>query len=166
MWKSSTTIKQDAAEQTTVRASRPPARSNDEKAIHELVRAPGPAGGQPRPLKPTRPPAPEPTPAARAGLPDRVTAHPGEVLREEFLKPLGLSVSDLAVVLCIPTKRVAAIIRADSAITADTALRLARYFGNTPEFWFGLQAMHDLTRAWLDAGRRIEREIRPRNGAG
>jgi addiction module HigA family antidote len=104
------------------------------------------------------------TPSARhrAHLPDRVTAHPGEILREEFLKPLGLSVNGLAAALRVPATRVGAIIKGERSVTPDTALRLARFFSNSPEFWVNLQTMHDLTRARLECGPIIEREIRPR----
>ena len=98
----------------------------------------------------------------RAHLPDRVTAHPGEILREEFLKPLGLSVNGLAAALRVPATRVGAIIKSERSVTPDTALRLARFFSNSPEFWVNLQTMHDLTRARLECGPIIEREIRPR----
>lgn len=97
-----------------------------------------------------------------APLPGRVTTHPGEVLAEEFLKPLGLSVNALAIALRVPATRIGAIIKAERSVTADTALRLARYFGTSPEFWINLQAMHDLTRARQESGQSIERDVRPR----
>jgi addiction module HigA family antidote len=98
----------------------------------------------------------------RARLPDRITAHPGEILREEFLKPLGLSVNGLAAALRVPSTRIGAIIKGERSVTPDTALRLARFFSNSPEFWINLQAMHDLTRARLECGRMVEREVCPR----
>lgn len=97
----------------------------------------------------------------RKALPDRVTAHPGEVLREEFLKPLGLSVNGLAWELRVPATRIGAIINGERSVTPDTALRLGRYFCNSPEFWINLQAMHDLTRARIEFGHAIDRDIRP-----
>jgi addiction module HigA family antidote len=97
-----------------------------------------------------------------AATPDRVTTHPGEVLAEEFLKPLGLSVNALAIALRVPATRVGAIVKGERAVTADTALRLARFFGTSPEFWVNLQAMHDLTRARQASGIMIARDVQPR----
>ena len=94
--------------------------------------------------------------------PNRVTTHPGEVLSEEFLAPLGLSVNALAIALRVPATRIGAIVKCERAVTADTALRLARFFGTTAEFWINLQAMHDLSKARHDHGGAIERDIRPR----
>ncbi len=94
--------------------------------------------------------------------PNRVTTHPGEVLNEEFLKPLGMSVNALAIALRVPATRVGAIVKAERAVTADTALRLARFFDTSPEFWMNLQAMHDLTKTRLEYGNAIARDIRPR----
>jgi antitoxin HigA-1 len=96
-------------------------------------------------------------------LPNRITAHPGEVLREEFLKPLGLSVNGLAAALRVPANRIGAIVKGERSVTPDTALRLGRFFGNSPEFWINLQAMHDLTRARIECGPVINRDIRPRS---
>ena len=73
--------------------------------------------------------------------------HPGEILREEFLLPLGLSANALAIALGVPAPRVNDIVRERRGISADTALRLARYFGTSAEFWMGLQADHDLRLA-------------------
>ena len=94
--------------------------------------------------------------------PGRVTTHPGEVLAEEFLKPLGLSGNALAIALRVPATRIGAIVKGERAVTADTALRLARFFGTSPEFWVNLQGMHDLTKARQDSGKAIERDVRPR----
>ena len=94
--------------------------------------------------------------------PNRVTAHPGEVLNEEFLKPLGMSVNALAIALRIPATRIGAIVKGERAVTADTALRLARFYGTSPEFWMNLQAMHDLTKARMESGEAIARDVRPR----
>lgn len=95
-------------------------------------------------------------------LPSRVTTHPGEILDEEFLKPLGLSVNALAIALRVPATRIGAIVNGQRAVTADTALRLARFFGTSPEFWVNLQAMHDLTKARRESGQAIERDVHPR----
>lgn len=72
---------------------------------------------------------------------------PGEVLREEFMKPYGLSANGLAIALRVPASRLLAILNEGRAITADTALRLAQYFGNTPHFWMNLQSNYDLEKA-------------------
>lgn len=77
----------------------------------------------------------------------RIRTHPGEVLREEFLVPLGLSIRDLAGELDVPPNRLSEIIRAKRSVTADTALRLSRFIGTTAEFWMNLQASHDLSKA-------------------
>ena len=94
--------------------------------------------------------------------PNRVTTHPGEMLAEEFLKPLGLSVNALAMALRVPATRIGAIVKGERSVTADTALRLARFFGTSSGFWVNLQAMHNLTKARLEGGKAIERDIRPR----
>jgi addiction module HigA family antidote len=94
--------------------------------------------------------------------PRRVTTHPGEVLGEEFLKPLGMSAHALAIALRVPATRISAIVKGERSVTADTALRLARFFGTSAEFWINLQATHDLTKARQDTGKAIERDIRPR----
>ncbi len=80
------------------------------------------------------------------------------------MAPLGLSANALAMALRVPATRVGAIIRDDRprAVTADTALRLARYFGTTPEFWLNLQTAHDLSLTVAEAGARIERDVEPR----
>jgi antitoxin HigA-1 len=94
--------------------------------------------------------------------PNRVTTHPGEVLGEEFLGPLGMSVNALAMALRVPATRIGAIVKGERSVTADTALRLARFFGTSPEFWMNLQAMHDLTKARMETGGAIERDVTPR----
>ena len=94
--------------------------------------------------------------------PNRMTAHPGEVLKEEFLKPLGMSANALAMALRVPATRIGAIVKGERAVTADTALRLARFYGTSPEFWMNLQAMHDLTKARMESGEAITRDVRPR----
>ena len=98
-------------------------------------------------------------------MPDFAPTHPGEVLREDFLKPLGLSQYALAKALGIPEMRVSGIVNAKRAVTPDTALRLARYFGTSAEFWIGLQATHDLERARDALAARIEAEVQPRPAA-
>ncbi|MCP5117815.1 MAG: HigA family addiction module antidote protein [bacterium] len=87
---------------------------------------------------------------------------PGETLREGFLKPLGLSASRLAIELHVPVTRITEIVHGRRSITADTALRLARYFGTSPQFWTNLQANHDLELAQDTLGRQIESEVKPR----
>lgn len=72
---------------------------------------------------------------------------PGEILQEEFLEPMGLSINALSVALHVPANRIAAIVKNQRGISADTALRLAQYFGNSPEFWMNLQQNYDLDRA-------------------
>ena len=94
--------------------------------------------------------------------PNRVTAHPGQVLKEEFLKPLGLSINALAIALRVPATRIGAIVKGDRSVTADTALRLARFFDTSPEFWMNLQAMHDLAKTRIENGEAIVRDVRPR----
>jgi antitoxin HigA-1 len=83
--------------------------------------------------------------------------HPGEILRDEFLEPMKISVYALAQAIKVPRSRVNDIALGRRGITADTALRLARYFGTTPELWINLQARHDLDLASRRLRRRIER---------
>jgi antitoxin HigA-1 len=73
--------------------------------------------------------------------------HPGEILREEFLAPLGLSAGALAKALRVPRTRIERLVREETPITVDTALRLARYLGTSPDFWLGIQAQFDLETA-------------------
>jgi len=87
--------------------------------------------------------------------------HPGEVLSEDVLVPLGMSANKLAHALHIPANRISEIIAGRRSLTADTALRLARFLGTSPEFWIGLQSEYDLDTARLEAARRIEREVAP-----
>jgi addiction module HigA family antidote len=91
--------------------------------------------------------------------------HPGEILREEFLVPLGMSAHALSQAIRVPATRVNDIVNGKRGITADTALRLARYFGNSAEFWLNLQAAYDLREAEREAAARIEREVSPREVA-
>ena len=91
--------------------------------------------------------------------------HPGEILREELLGPLGLSASRLARDLRVPVTRITEILHGRRGITADTALRLARYFGTTARFWMNLQVAYDLEVAERDVTPLIEREVLPRDAA-
>jgi antitoxin HigA-1 len=88
--------------------------------------------------------------------------HPGEILRDDFLLPMKISVYALAHAIKVPRSRVNDIVLGRRGITADTAFRLARYFGTTPDFWINLQARYDLDAAERKLRRRIEREVRPR----
>ena len=91
--------------------------------------------------------------------------HPGEILREEFMAPLGLSANALARALGVTPARINDIVRERRGITADTALRLARYFGTDAQPWINLQAAYDLRVAELAAGQTIERVVKPRRTA-
>jgi addiction module HigA family antidote len=95
------------------------------------------------------------------GNPGPPPIHPGEHLREE-LDELGMSARAFALALNIPVNRVAQILRGERGISADTALRLARYFGTSPEFWLSLQSMYELRRARQQHGDAILAEVRPR----
>ena len=88
--------------------------------------------------------------------------HPGEILKEEFLIPLGMSVYALAAKLQLPRTRLNDIVLGRRSITADTALRLARYFGTTPQFWINLQSGYDLARVEMECGSLIADQVRPR----
>lgn len=90
-----------------------------------------------------------------------VTTHPGEMLREEFLKPLGLSANQLALRTRMPATRVNEILHERRAVTPDTALRLARFFGTSAEYWLNMQRLYDLTKLKLERGSDIEREVIP-----
>ncbi len=94
----------------------------------------------------------------------RIRTHPGEVLLEEFMKPLGLSANALARDLHVPANRITAIVAttAPRSITPDTALRLARYFGTTPQFWINLQSAHDLSLVQSEVGDKVAAQVRPR----
>src|SRR5437867_2892289 len=87
--------------------------------------------------------------------------HPGEVLLEEFLKPMNLSQNRLAIDIGVDARRINEIVLGGRSVTADTALRLGRYFGVSPQFWLGLQAEYDLDMAMDALGDRLEREVRP-----
>ena len=90
--------------------------------------------------------------------------HPGEILGDE-LQELGLSASALAAELGVPTNRITAILKGQRGITADTALRLSRYFGTTPQFWLNLQKTFELRAAEIESGKDIEERVRPREMA-
>jgi addiction module HigA family antidote len=87
--------------------------------------------------------------------------HPGEMLREEFMTPMGLSANALAVALRVPATRISEIVNERRGVTADTALRLARYFNMTPEFWMNVQARYDLEVAKDALSKSIHAEVRP-----
>jgi addiction module HigA family antidote len=89
--------------------------------------------------------------------------HPGETIREDVLEPLNLSVNQLAKSLGVTAARVNDIVRGRRGITADTALRLARYLGTSPEFWLGLQLEYDLRLARNAKLKEIERVVKPRS---
>lgn len=90
--------------------------------------------------------------------------HPGEILREDYMKPLGLSMNKLALGLRVPVTRIAEIVHERRGITPDTALRLARYFNTSARFWLNLQAAYELETARDDYQRQIEREVQPLAG--
>lgn len=83
----------------------------------------------------------------------RIPAHPGEILKRQFLEPLGLSQQRLAEELGIPIQRLNAVVRGRRAVSADTALRLAEYFKTSPQFWMNLQSNHDLAKAAQERAR-------------
>ncbi len=86
--------------------------------------------------------------------------HPGEVLSVEFLKPMHLSQNRLALAIGVPPRRINEIVLRKRSVSADTALRLARFFGTSPQFWLGLQADYDLDVASDSLGHRLEREVK------
>lgn len=98
-----------------------------------------------------------------AAPPQWVKPHPGEMLREEYMEPLGLSANALARGLGVPPNRVTAILRGERSITADTAWRLARYWGTSAQYWMNLQQAYDLSKAWAEDGAKIERDVRVRH---
>lgn len=85
--------------------------------------------------------------------------HPGEILFEEFLKPLEITQYRIAKDICVPPRRINEIIHGDRGISVDTALRLAKYFGTTPEFWMNLQAHYDLLMERKASWKKIEKEV-------
>jgi antitoxin HigA-1 len=88
--------------------------------------------------------------------------HPGEILREEYLVPLGMSANALAMALHVPAPRINDIVRERRAVTSDTALRLARFFGGDARSWLNLQVACDLRLAEQSAGKKIQQQVRPR----
>jgi len=91
--------------------------------------------------------------------------HPGEILLEEFLKPLGMSMNRLAEALRVPANRITQIVEGRRNVTGETALRLARYFGTSPEFWLGMQKDYDLQVARDQFEAEVERQVQPRDKA-
>ena len=91
--------------------------------------------------------------------------HPGEALREDFMKPSGISINGLALELRVPATRISEIVNERRRITADTAMRLGRYFSTTGQFWMNLQTRYDLDRTADESREEIERSIRPRTAA-
>jgi addiction module HigA family antidote len=87
--------------------------------------------------------------------------HPGEVLLEEFLKPMGISQNRLALNIGVPPRRINEIVLKKRGVTADTALRLAKFFGTSAEFWLGLQSQYDLDVTAEELGERLKQEVRP-----
>lgn len=92
--------------------------------------------------------------------------HPGEILQKEFLEPLELSQNKLAMALHVPARRINEIVLGKRAVTADTALRLARYFKMSPQFWLGLQMDYELDLAEDALEARIAKEVRPMSATG
>ena len=92
--------------------------------------------------------------------------HPGEILMEEFLLPLGVSQYRLAKDICVPARRINEIVHGKRAISADTALRLSRYFGMSDRFWINLQARYDIEKEKDLLADRLDREVRPRAAFG
>ncbi|WP_456433714.1 HigA family addiction module antitoxin [Nitratifractor sp.] len=86
--------------------------------------------------------------------------HPGEILKEEFMEPFGLSQNALARALHVPPRRINEIVNRKRAISPDTALRLAKFFGTSAEFWLSLQSRYDLESARDQSGERIDREVK------
>ena len=87
--------------------------------------------------------------------------HPGDILLNDFMAPHGLNANQISLALRVPANRITGIVKGDRAITADTAMRLARYFGTGPEFWLNLQTHHDLDQARTELSTAIEREVLP-----
>lgn len=92
----------------------------------------------------------------------RAPVHPGEMLREEFMKPLGISINGLALELHVPVTRISEIVNERRGITADTALRLARHFGTSADFWMNIQKDYELTLTRQKSLKTIERQVRKR----
>ena len=88
-----------------------------------------------------------------------ITTHPGEMLKEEFLVPLGISQNQLALAIRVPATRISQIVKGERAVTPETALRLAKYFGNSAEFWINLQTAYDLSKTRIEEGAQIDKEV-------
>lgn len=88
-----------------------------------------------------------------------VPIHPGEILLEDFMKPMGISINRLARDIAVPPGRISAIVNGKRAITADTALRLGKYFGVTPQTWMGLQTEYDLRIAQRSIGDEVDKRV-------
>jgi antitoxin HigA-1 len=95
-----------------------------------------------------------------------VRPHPGEILFEEYMQPMALSANALALALRVPANRILDIAKQKRGVTADTAMRLARYFNTSAQFWLNMQQSHDLSKARLEVGAKIERDVNPRELAG
>lgn len=91
--------------------------------------------------------------------------HPGEILREEFLVPLGMTANALSIELRVPAPRINDVVRERRGITSDTALRLARFFNTTPQFWLNLQTSFDLKQTEMAVGEQIAHDIHPMHAA-
>ena len=96
--------------------------------------------------------------------PKRKPTHPGEVLREDYLVPAGMSVNALAKALCVPTPRINDVVLERRGVSADTAMRLARFFGGDAHSWLNLQVIYDLRVAEIANAKKIDREVVPRDG--
>jgi len=94
----------------------------------------------------------------------RLKTHPDEILKEEFMLPHGLSANRLGAMLGLPHNRISDLVRGRRCMSADTALRLAKCLGTTPEFWMNLQSAHDLSRASTESGSDINRQVEPIRG--
>ena len=91
------------------------------------------------------------------------SVHPGEVLREDFLRPMNLSPYAVACAIGVPRTRIERLANEQTAVTADTALRLAKYFGTTPAFWMGMQAQYDIERAQDEVGAELRKIVAARD---
>lgn len=97
---------------------------------------------------------------------NRITTHPGEVLKEEFLTPLDITINKLSRDLDVPASRISDIVNERREISIDTAVRLSTYFGTTPHFWINLQANHSLSKYFESQGETTEKAVRPLAVAG
>jgi addiction module HigA family antidote len=95
----------------------------------------------------------------------RLPVHPGTVLKKDLLDPLGMSINQLAKELRVPANRLSQIVRGRRGITPDTSLRLARYFGFTPEYWLNMQTHYDMEITRRQSMKQIEKEVNPREAA-